>query len=159
MAQYLKPDCELGYIEDNAPRMVMTPWYENEIPFEDAAEIGTKKVITDHSTIGLVITTDGSITDIERHSYEDAECRVIRELQAINKPFIVLLKLRSISAKTSLKLYIRLHKVSRLRLTMLRNAVVLFFSPKTIFNSDNVLFDKHKNKISPNIVDNNILYV
>ena len=87
---YIVPDA-MGYIEDNAPRMVMTPWYENEIPFEDAAEIGTKKVITDHSTIGLVITTDGSITDIERHSYEDAECRVIRELQAINKPFIVLL--------------------------------------------------------------------
>ena len=87
---YIVPDA-MGYIEDNAPRMVMTPWYENEIPFEEAAEIGTKKVITDHSTIGLVITTDGSITDIERHSYEDAECRVIKELQAINKPFIVLL--------------------------------------------------------------------
>ena len=87
---YIVPDA-MGYIEDNAPRMVMTPWYENEIPFEEAAEIGTKKVITDHSTIGLVITTDGSITDIERQSYEDAECRVIKELQAINKPFIVLL--------------------------------------------------------------------
>jgi len=87
---YIVPDA-MGYIEDNAPRMVMTPWFENEIPFEDAAEIGTKKVITDHSTIGLVITTDGSITDIERHSYEDAEARVIRELQAINKPVIVLL--------------------------------------------------------------------
>lgn len=87
---YVVPDA-MGYIEDNAPRMVMTPWFENEIPFEDAAEIGTRKVITDHSTIGLVITTDGSITDIERHSYEDAEARVIQELQAINKPFIVLL--------------------------------------------------------------------
>ena len=87
---YIVPDA-MGYIEDNAPRMVMTPWYENEIPFEEAAEIGTKKVITDHSTIGLVITTDGSITDIERQSYEDAECRVIKELQVINKPFIVLL--------------------------------------------------------------------
>lgn len=87
---YVVPDA-MGYIEDNAPRMVMTPWYENEIPFENAAEIGTKKVITDHSTIGLVITTDGSITDIERNSYCDAEERVIKELQAINKPFIVLL--------------------------------------------------------------------
>ena len=87
---YVVPDA-MGYIEDNAPRMVMTPWYENEIPFESAAEIGTKKVITDHSTIGLVITTDGSITDIERNSYCDAEERVIKELQAINKPFIVLL--------------------------------------------------------------------
>lgn len=87
---YVVPDA-MGYIEDNAPRMVMTPWYENEIPFETAAEIGTKKVITDHSTIGLVITTDGSITDIERSSYCDAEERVIKELQAINKPFVVLL--------------------------------------------------------------------
>ncbi len=87
---YVVPDA-MGYIEDNAPRMVKTPWYEAEIPFEEAAEIGTKKVITDHSTIGLVITTDGSITDIERSSYEDAECRVIKELQLINKPFIVLL--------------------------------------------------------------------
>jgi len=87
---YVVPDA-MGYIEDDMPRMVMTPWYENEIPFETAAEIGTKKVITDHSTIGLVITTDGSITDIERNSYCDAEERVIQELQSINKPFIVLL--------------------------------------------------------------------
>ena len=87
---YVVPDA-MGYIEDNSPRMVMTPWYENEIPFETAAEIGTKKVITDHSTIGLVITTDGSITDIERSSYCDAEERVIKELQGINKPFVVLL--------------------------------------------------------------------
>lgn len=87
---YVVPDA-MGHIEDDAPRMVMTPWYENEIPFENAAEIGTKKVITDHSTIGLVITTDGTITEIERSSYEEAEERVIRELQEINKPFIVLL--------------------------------------------------------------------
>ena len=87
---YVVPDA-MGHIEDNVPRMVMTPWYENEIPFENAAEIGTKKVITDHSTIGLVITTDGTITEIERPSYEDAESRVIHELQEINKPFIVLL--------------------------------------------------------------------
>ncbi len=87
---YVVPDA-MGYIEDNAPRMVMTPWHDREIPFEEAAEIGTKKVITDHSTIGLVITTDGSITDIDRPSYVDAEARVIKELQEINKPFIVLL--------------------------------------------------------------------
>ena len=87
---YIVPDA-MGYIEDDAPRMVMTPWFENEIPFGDAAEIGTKKVITDHSTIGLVVTTDGSITEIDRSSYEDAEARVIKELQAINKPFVVLL--------------------------------------------------------------------
>mgnify|MGYP000249509231 FL=1 len=71
--------------------MVKTPWFEEAIPFNMAAEIGTKKVITDHSTIGLVVTTDGSISDIPREEYEEAEERVIRELQEINKPFIVLL--------------------------------------------------------------------
>ena len=81
----------IGYNEDDMPRMVKTPWSETEIPFDDAAEIGTKKVITDHSTIGLVITTDGTISDIPREDYVDSEKRVIAELKAINKPFIVLL--------------------------------------------------------------------
>ncbi|WP_066502840.1 stage IV sporulation protein A [Abyssisolibacter fermentans] len=81
----------LGHIEGQMPRMVTTPWYEKEIPFEEAAEIGTKKVITDHSTIGLVVTTDGSITDIERHNYIQSEERVINELKALEKPFVVLL--------------------------------------------------------------------
>ena len=71
--------------------MVKTPWYDEEIPFNMAAEIGTRKVITEHSTIGLVITTDGSISEIPREEYEEAEERVIGELQEINKPFIVLL--------------------------------------------------------------------
>ncbi len=87
---YIVPSA-LGYIEDKRPRMVKTPWFEEAIPFNMAAEIGTKKVITDHSTIGLVVTTDGSISDIPREEYEEAEERVIRELQEINKPFIVLL--------------------------------------------------------------------
>lgn len=87
---YIVPSA-LGYIENEAPRMVKTPWFDEAIPFDMAAEIGTKKVITDHSTIGLVITTDGSISDIEREEYEDAEQRVINELKEINKPFIVLL--------------------------------------------------------------------
>lgn len=87
---YIIPS-SLGYIEDDQPRMVKTPWYEEEIPFNMAAEIGTKKVITDHSTIGLVVTTDGSISDIDRSEYEEAENRVITELKEINKPFIVLL--------------------------------------------------------------------
>lgn len=84
-------DSALGYIEEDNPRMVKTPWFDEEIPFGEAAEIGTKKVITDHSTIGLVITTDGSVTDIERNEYAEAEKRVVNELKAINKPFIVLL--------------------------------------------------------------------
>lgn len=84
-------DESMGHMEDDMPRMVKTPWEENDIPFNEAAEIGTKKVITDHSTIGLVITTDGSISDISRESYIPAEERVIRELKEIDKPFVVLL--------------------------------------------------------------------
>ncbi len=87
---YIVPS-SLGYIENEQPRMVKTPWYDEEIPFNMAAEIGTRKVITEHSTIGLVITTDGSISDIPREEYEEAEERVIGELQDINKPFVVLL--------------------------------------------------------------------
>ncbi len=84
-------DSALGHSEGDAPRMVKTPWSEDEMPFDDAAEIGTRKVITDHSTIGLVITADGSFGDIPREEYIPAERRVVSELQAINKPFIVLL--------------------------------------------------------------------
>lgn len=86
---YIVPSA-LGYIENDQPRMVKTPWFEEPIPFNMAAEIGTKKVITEHSTIGLVITTDGSISDIPREEYAEAEERVIDELKAINKPFIIL---------------------------------------------------------------------
>lgn len=81
----------LGHIEDNIPRMVNTPWYEKAIPFEEAAEIGTRKVITDHSTVGLVLTTDGSITDIDRSNYIEAEERVIAELKELEKPFVIIL--------------------------------------------------------------------
>ena len=84
-------DGAVGHMEDDMPRMVKTPWFDEEIPFVEAAEIGTKKVITDLSTIGIVITTDGSITDIDRNSYVEAEERVIRELKQLNKPYIVLL--------------------------------------------------------------------
>lgn len=87
---YIVPS-SLGYVEDDKPRMVKTPWFEDEIPFNMAAEIGTKKVITEHSTIGLVVTTDGTISDIPRDEYEEAEERVIKELKEINKPFVVLL--------------------------------------------------------------------
>lgn len=97
-------DSALGYNEEDAPRMVKTPWFEEEIPFEKAAELGTKKVITDHSTIGLVITTDGSITDLPRNEYEAAEKRVIDELKSINKPFIVLLNCVNPSSKNSVDL-------------------------------------------------------
>lgn len=87
---YIVPS-SLGYVEGDQPRMVRTPWYEHEIPFNTAAEMGTQKVISEHSTIGLVVTTDGSISDIPRDEYEEAEARVITELKELNKPFIVLL--------------------------------------------------------------------
>lgn len=87
---YIVPSA-IGYIEEDQPRMVRTPWFDEPIPFNMAAEIGTKKVITEHSTIGLVITTDGSISDIPRDEYEEAEERVIDELNQTNRPFVMLL--------------------------------------------------------------------
>jgi stage IV sporulation protein A len=87
---YIVPSA-LGYVENENPRMVMTPWFDKEIPFNMAAEIGTRKVITEHSTIGLVVTTDGSIGEIPRAEYAEAEERVIKELKEINKPFVILL--------------------------------------------------------------------
>ena len=91
-------DC-VGYVinnakgaeDENGPRMVKTPWYDEEIPFVEAAEVGTEKVIKDHSTIGIVMTTDGSIGEFYRSDYLDAENRVITELKEIGKPFIVVL--------------------------------------------------------------------
>ena len=80
----------LGYEEDGQPRLVLTPWFDYEIPFQDAAEIGTRKVITDHSTLGIVVTTDDSIAELPREAYADAEERVIAELKALEKPFIIL---------------------------------------------------------------------
>ena len=81
----------IGYLEDDMPRMVKTPWNTEEIPFEEAAEIGTRKVIKEHSTIGVLVTTDGSVTDIPREDYIGAEERVVKELKELNKPFIIVL--------------------------------------------------------------------
>ena len=81
----------IGYLEDDMPRMVKTPWSTEEMPFEQAAEIGTKKVIQEHSTIGILVTTDGSITDISREDYIAPEERVVKELKELNKPFIIVL--------------------------------------------------------------------
>ena len=87
---YIIPSA-IGYFENEMPRMVVTPWFDAEVPFNMAAEVGTQKVITEHSTIGLVVTTDGTITDLPRDEYEECEERVIAELQNINKPFVVLM--------------------------------------------------------------------
>ena len=84
-------DGAIGHIENGEPRMVMTPWSDNPLPFEQAAEMGTRKVITDHSTIALCVTTDGSIGEIPRESYIGAEKRVVGELKELNKPFVIVL--------------------------------------------------------------------
>ncbi|MBQ2747092.1 MAG: stage IV sporulation protein A [Firmicutes bacterium] len=87
---YMVPGA-LGVMEEGRARMVATPWTQEKIPFSDAAEIGTEKVIKEHSTIGVVVTSDGSIGEIEREAYEPAEERVIKELREIGKPFVVIM--------------------------------------------------------------------
>lgn len=94
----------MGTTENDKPRLVKTPWSDEEMPFEQAAEIGTKKVIEDHSTIGIVMTTDGSVTDLERASYVEAEERVVAEMKACNKPFVMVLNCKSPNSAESKKL-------------------------------------------------------
>ncbi len=94
----------LGHEEEGKERMVSTPWMEKQIPFEMAAEIGTKKVIKEHSTIGIVMLTDGSVTGIERKSYVPSEERVINELKELNKPFSIILNTRTPKDEQTLKL-------------------------------------------------------
>lgn len=91
----------MGYIEEDGERMVHTPWSESEMPFRKAAELGTKKVITDHSTIGIMVTTDGSIGDIDREDYVRAEERVAAELAAAGKPYVILLNTTAPEAASS----------------------------------------------------------
>lgn len=87
---YLVPGA-IGHLENDAPRMVRTPWFDYDIPFEEAAELGTRKVIAEHSTIGVVMTTDGSITELPRESYIEAEARVLREMKETGKPFVLII--------------------------------------------------------------------
>ena len=91
---YLIPGAS-GADEDGNPRMVATPWYDHEIPMAEAAELGTKKVMEEHCTVGLVVTTDGTVTDIPREDYAEAERRAIRDMQATGKPFLVVINSRN----------------------------------------------------------------
>jgi len=114
----------VGHVEDDKPRLVKTPWDDKELPFEKAAEIGTRKVIEDYSTVGIVVTTDGSIGDIPRANYINAEDRVINELKSLNKPFVVVLntknpnsdKALSISAEIESKHGVSVHCVDALNM-------------------------------------------
>ena len=97
---YLIPEA-MGAIENGQPRMVRTPWRSEPMPFVEAAEMGTHKVITDHSTIGMLVTTDGSIGEIARESYVEAEERIVRELKELGKPFAVILNSTTPASETS----------------------------------------------------------
>ena len=94
----------MGHTENDKPRLVKTPWSEKELPFEQAAELGTTKVIKEHSTIGIVITTDGSITDIPRSSYVEAEERVVGEVKSCGKPFVMVLNCKNPNSNDNKKL-------------------------------------------------------
>lgn len=93
-----------GFMDNGEPRLVKTPWSEKEMPFEQAAEIGTKKVITEHSTIAILVTTDGSITNIPRESYVEAEERIVRELKEAGKPFVIVLNSTNPESNENLEL-------------------------------------------------------
>ena len=92
-----------GFEEDGAPRLVKTPWQEQPMPFEQAAELGTEKVIKEHSTIGVMVTTDGSITDLPRSAYLAAEARAVAELKTLGKPFVILLNCKDPTSQFTLK--------------------------------------------------------
>lgn len=91
----------VGHIENEKPRKVKTPWSEEDLPFEEVAEIGTKKVMQEHSTVGIVVTTDGSVTDIPRSNYVEAEERVVSEMKASNKPFVMVLNCKEPNSSAS----------------------------------------------------------
>ena len=104
---YIVPGA-IGHVEEGKPRMVMTPWDDHEMPFERAAEIGTQKVIKEHSTIGFLVTTDGTLGDIDRESYVDAERRVVNELKSINKPFVIILNSANPNSEKAIALALKM---------------------------------------------------
>ena len=97
-------DGAVGHMEGNGSRMVKTPWSDQEIPFAEAASIGTEKVIRDHATIGIVVTTDGTIGELARENYINAEERTVQELKNIGKPFVILLNSAKPYAQETIKL-------------------------------------------------------
>lgn len=106
---YIVPGA-MGLVEDGQPRMVMTPWSEAPLPFEVAAETGTRKVIDEHSTVGILVTTDGTVGELPREAYEEAEKRVVSELKAIKKPFAVVLNCLNPNTPSARKLALDLEQ-------------------------------------------------
>ena len=97
-------DGAVGHMEDEQPRMVKTPWGEDKIPFVKAAEIGTRKVMRDHSTMGMIVTCDGSFSEISRENYIEAERRTVEEMKKLGKPFVIVLNSNKPFAETTLQL-------------------------------------------------------
>ncbi len=139
-------DNAIGYLEDDMPRMVKTPWSDDEIPFEEAAEIGTKKVIEEHSTIGILVTTDGSFTDIPREDYIKAEERVVSELKTLNKPFIIILNSLDPTSDYTRELSIKLSEKYNQTVIPLNCANLTTDDINTIFS--NVLYEFPAQQIS-----------
>ena len=106
---YIIPDA-IGHIEDGHPRMVHTPWQSEPMPFIEAAELGTRKVINEHSTVGMLVTTDGTIGELPRENYIEAEERVVRELKEINKPFAIILNSANPRSDTAVSLAYKLEE-------------------------------------------------
>lgn len=106
---YIVPSA-IGYMENDSPRMVMTPWFDKPVPFNMAAEIGTKRVIEEHSTVGVMVTADGSFGELSREEYLDAEQRIVDELKEINKPFVVLLNSTTPNSEQAVNLAGRLQE-------------------------------------------------
>ncbi len=106
---YIVPGA-IGHVEDGKPRMVMTPWSDEEMPFEMAAEIGTQKVINEHSTIGCLVTTDGTVGELSRESYVETERRVVNELKAVGKPFVIILNSKDPGSDAAIRLALSLEE-------------------------------------------------
>lgn len=106
---YIVPGA-IGHVEDGKPRMVMTPWSDEEISFERAAEIGTQKVINEHSTIGCLVTTDGTVGELPRESYVETERRVVNELKAVGKPFVIILNSADPGSEKAIRLALALEE-------------------------------------------------
>ena len=147
---YIVPSA-MGHIEDEAPRMVKTPWSDSEMPFAKAAEIGTGKVIKEHSTIGLVVTTDGSFSDISRDDYIEAENRVINELKEINKPFVVILNCVNPHSENAQKIKKEIEKKHGIGTLCVNCAELKKEDIENII--EKVLFEFPVNEISVNLPD------
>lgn len=138
-----------GYEDEDGPRMIITPWFEEAIPFQEAAEIGTRKVIQEHSTLGVVVTTDGSIGEIEREAYIPAEERVVQELKEVGKPFVIVLNSTHPYAEETERL--RLEMVEKYDVPVLALSVNTMGEREILNVLKEVLFEFPVNEVNVNL--------